>query len=248
MTLVFVHGNPECASIWDPLLAELGRDAVVALSPPGFGAPVPDGFGATSDDYLAWLVGELESIGGTVDLVGHDWGGGHVARVAATRPDLIRSYAVDLFGCIAPDYVWHDMAQIWQTPGDGEALVDAMMSAPIDDRVAGYVGVGMTPDVARACAEAGGDEMGRCILALYRSAVQPKMADWGRELVAAERRPALAIVATEDPYTGGKDRVLQSAARVDAQVALLDGLGHWWMLEDPARGAAALRDFVDQLA
>ena len=55
--LVLVHGNPETAAIWDPLRAELGRDDVVALSPPGFGAPVPDGFGATSDDYLAWLVG-----------------------------------------------------------------------------------------------------------------------------------------------------------------------------------------------
>ena len=43
--VVLVHGNPETAAIWDPLIAELGRDDVVALSPPGFGAPVPDGFG-----------------------------------------------------------------------------------------------------------------------------------------------------------------------------------------------------------
>jgi pimeloyl-ACP methyl ester carboxylesterase len=38
---VFVHGNPECDAIWDPLratLADRGIDDVVALSPPGFGA------------------------------------------------------------------------------------------------------------------------------------------------------------------------------------------------------------------
>ena len=44
--IVFVHGNPETAAIWDPLIAALGRDDVVALSPPGFGAPTPDGWAA----------------------------------------------------------------------------------------------------------------------------------------------------------------------------------------------------------
>ena len=46
MTAVFVHGNPETAAVWGPLLDELGRSDVVLLSPPGFGAPLPDGFGA----------------------------------------------------------------------------------------------------------------------------------------------------------------------------------------------------------
>ena len=57
---------------------------------------------ATSDDYLAWLVGELEAIDGPIDLVGHDWGGGHVQRLAATRPDLIRSWVTDIAGCRRP--------------------------------------------------------------------------------------------------------------------------------------------------
>ena len=123
MTVVFVHGNPETAAIWDPLLVELRRSDVAALSPPGFGAPVSAGFGATSDDYLTWLVGELRHIEGPIDLVGHDWGGGHVARVATTRPDLIRSWCIDIAGCFAPDYVWHDAAQGWQTPEVGEQMV-----------------------------------------------------------------------------------------------------------------------------
>ena len=40
MTVVFVHGSPETAELWDPLRAVLSRDAV-ALSLPGFGAPRP---------------------------------------------------------------------------------------------------------------------------------------------------------------------------------------------------------------
>ena len=47
MTVVLVHGNPVTDAIWNPLVDALGRDDVVRLSPPGFGAPLPDEFPAT---------------------------------------------------------------------------------------------------------------------------------------------------------------------------------------------------------
>ncbi|MEO5900571.1 MAG: alpha/beta fold hydrolase [Ilumatobacteraceae bacterium] len=252
MTIVLVHGNPETDAIWDPLRSALGRDDIVALSPPGFGAPVPDGFGATSDEYLAWLITELESLlasgQGPIDLVGHDWGGGHVQRLAATRPDLIRSWATDIAGTNDPEYVWHDMALLWQQPGVGEEVVAGMAASPQADLVAGFVALGMTEAAAASCATAaGGPDMGRCILALYRSAAQPKMTEWGKELEAAERRPGLVIIATDDHYTGGEGMARRSAARFGAQVALLADLGHWWMLQDPARGAEALNAFFATL-
>lgn len=249
MTIVLVHGNPETAAIWEPLIAALGREDVVALSPPGFGAPVPEGFAASSDDYLTWLVGELEARPdrAPIDLVGHDWGGGHVQRVAATRPDLIRSWVTDIAGCTDPEYVWHDMAQVWQTPGQGEEAVAGLATTPKDALVAAYVGLGMTEAAAQSCADAATTEMGRCILALYRSAAQPQMTRWGDELAAAERRPGLVVIATEDHFTGGPDRARAAAARFGADVAVLEGLGHWWMLQDPARGAEALSSFWSTL-
>ena len=42
MTVVFVHGVPEAPAIWDEMFAHMRRDDLVRLSPPGFGAPVPD--------------------------------------------------------------------------------------------------------------------------------------------------------------------------------------------------------------
>jgi pimeloyl-ACP methyl ester carboxylesterase len=105
----------------------------------------------------------------------------------------------------------------------------------------------MTEAAAQASAEAAGEEMGRCILALYRSAAQPAMTRWGEDLEAAERRPALVIIATEDPYTGGEVLARRSAQRFGADVAVLEGVGHWWMLQDPAAGAGALRAFFDTL-
>ncbi len=188
---VFVHGNPETAAIWGPLIEVLDLEDVIAVSPPGFGAQLPAGFGSTSDDYLAWLVNELEKMPQPVDLVGHDWGGGHVVRVAIERPDLIRSWVTDIAGCMAPDYVWHDMAQIWQTSGAGEEAVAAMLAGTMFDRAQMYESLGMTPEVALEVSRATNEEMGKSILALYRSAAQPAMAQLGARLGEASSRPGL---------------------------------------------------------
>ena len=250
MTIVFVHGNPETAEVWTPLLAELGRADVVTLSPPGYGAPVPEGFGATSDDYARWLVSELEAFNGPVDLVGHDWGGGHVVRAVAARPDLVNRWCIDIAGCYDPEYVWHDAAQIWQKEGEGEAFVAAMAAVPLEQRVAGFISSGMTPEAAHSCAEVARTQaLGRCTLALYRSAAQPKMTECGLEVLSSmSAGRSLVIIATGDHYTGGEVLAGRTAERWGSQVARLEGLGHWWMLQDPARGAAALSGFFGPVA
>ena len=241
--VVLVHGNPETAAIWGPLVSQLEGPRVTILSPPGFGAPVPEGFAATTDAYFEWLVGELEAIVEPIDLVGHDWGGGHVVRVAIERPDLVRSWAMDIAGCFAPDYVWHDIAQVWQTPDRGEEAIAAMIGMPVSQRAETLQAAGMRGPVAHQVAEAIDETMGRCILTLYRSASQPAMAHLGARLTTAAHRPGLVIVATEDPYTGGEHRARWAADRARAAVAVLPGLGHWWMLEDPSQGARSLEHF-----
>ena len=246
MTVVLVHGNPETTAIWDEMRTAMGRNDVVALSPPGFGAPVPKGFGATSDDYAAWLIDEIEKLPAPIDLVGHDWGGGHVMRVAMERPDLIRSWCIDIAGCFDPEYVWHDAAQAWQTPGVGEQAVAGMAGASLEARVAQFTSLGLGK-AAEAVAAAVNEDMARCILALYRSAAQPAMTEWGRDLPKAAARPGLVIIATEDHYTGGEVLARRSAVRAGARVAMLPGLGHWWMCQDPIAAARTLRDFFATL-
>jgi pimeloyl-ACP methyl ester carboxylesterase len=243
MTVVLVHGNPETDAIWDPLVDALGRTDVVRLSPPGFGSPLPDDFPATYVAYREWLEGELEGISEPIDLVGHDWGGGHVVNVVTHRPELVRSWASDVVGIFDPDYVWHDLAQVWQTAGDGEQLVDTMLGGTVEDRAARWAGLGIPSDIATSMAAAQGPEMGRAILLLYRSAAQPAIAEAGRALETAAAKPGLSILATEDTYVGSDAIRRRAAERAGARTEVLDGLGHWWMMEDPARGAAALTRF-----
>jgi pimeloyl-ACP methyl ester carboxylesterase len=85
--------------------------------------------------------------------------------------------------------------------------------------------------------------MGRAVLALYRSAAEPGTLGLGLDLERAAARPGLAILATADQAVGTEEQRRQAADRAGAQVVVLEGLGHWWMTEDPARGAAVLTDF-----
>ena len=68
---------------------------------------------------------------------------------------------------------------------------------------------------------------------------------WGEELPKAAVRPGLVIIATEDHFTGGEVLARRSAERAGAKVAVLERLGHWWMCQDPAGGAAVLREFLE---
>lgn len=246
MTVVLVHGNPETAAVWDPMVDELvaaGFDVPVRLSPPGFGAPVPPGWDATVGAYRDWLVTELEEFNAPVDLVGHDWGGGHVLNVAMTRPDLMRTWCSDVVGVFDPDYVWHDLAQVWQRPGAGEDAVAAMAAAPAAARAAGFVQRGMSEAVAARVALGFDSTMADCILKLYRSAAQPTLAKLGAGLEAAAASPGLSIQAADDHMVGTDEQRRRSAVRAGARIAVLNGLGHWWMTQDPRRGAAVLTDF-----
>ena len=168
-------------------------------------------------------------------------------RLVSARPELVRSWTTDIAGCFDPEYVWHDLARVWQTPGAGEAAIAQMVATPTEQRAQRFEGLGMSKDVAARVAAAVDDAMGRCILSLYRSAAQPKMAEWGADLTKARSRPGLVIIAGEDPYVGGEVLARRTAERAGAQVAMLEGLGHWWMCQDPKRGADAINSFLASL-
>jgi pimeloyl-ACP methyl ester carboxylesterase len=245
MPAVFVHGNPETAAIWAPMLAELEhiRTDVVCLSPPGFGSALPAGFGASRPEYRDWLIDELADFAEPVDLVGHDLGGGHVLNVVVSRPDLVRSWVSDVLGIYDPDYVWHELAQRWQTPGVGEADVAQRFGGTVEQRTATLIERGMGENVASQVAEGQNEDMGRAVLAIYRSAGRPGTAGGGLELERAAVRPGLAVLATADTVVGTEEQRRRTAARAGARIEVLDGLGHWWMSQDPARSASALAAF-----
>ncbi|HEX5614323.1 MAG TPA: alpha/beta hydrolase [Acidimicrobiia bacterium] len=235
MTALFVHGVPDTHRVWNRIRAELGRDDVVAVDLPGFGAPVPDGFDATKEAYAAWLTTEVERLAadGPVDLVGHDWGGNLVQRVASLRPELVRTVA--LGGCpVDEQYTWHEMAQLWQTPGVGEHVMDAMTP----EALSAFLTTEVDAEAAAEASAAVDDTMKRCILSLYRSAVTVG-AEWQPAVDAVGGRfPALVLWGRGDTYvtTAFSERLAQ---RLHAELVVFE-CGHWWPYREPAASAAAL--------
>ena len=243
--LVLVHGNPESAVVWGPLIGQLDRADAVVVSPPGFGVPAPRGFDPSPNAYRDWLASQLELFHAPVDLVGHDWGGIHVAALAMSRPDLIRSWASDALGVFAPDYVWHSLAQVWQQEGPGEASVQELWGGDFEQRLEVTSALGMTGRMAERVAAGMDPEMGSAVLGLLRSARQPAMAQAGRLLPAAAQRPGLALIAVDDvEQASGTPAQHEWAARQSgARMAHLTGVGHWWPEETPMPVAEALTDF-----
>lgn len=246
MTKVLVHGNPETSAVWRLLIASLadqGVDDVITVTPPGFGAPL-DGFDPVPGNYVAWLADQLSEIasasGEPIDLVGHDWGTGHVVGLVVSHPELVRSWAVDVLGLVHPDYVWHDAAQAWRTPDVGEEAIGVMSGLPKPDLTAVYVGLGLPDDIAADLAEAMGDDMATAILGLYRGAPESMMAELGRS-IATTTVPGLAINATGDPYVNAGLNAAM-AHTIGIEQLVLDGAGHWWMCshqDEAAEGLAA---------
>ena len=236
MPAVLVHGVPDTHRLWDRMRAHLTRRDVVAVSLPGFDAPVPAGFVPTKEAYVDWLVGEIARLRTPVDLVGHDWGSLLVQRVVSIRPDLVRTWACG-DGPVDAEYVWHDLAQQWQTPGVGEAVMEAMTEQALAE---GLPAAGVPPEIAREVARHVGATMKTCILGLYRSAVNVG-AEWQPD-VEKVARPALVLWSRDDPYVPPRfaERL---AARARGELVMFDGCGHWWPYERPAEAAAVLDRF-----
>lgn len=245
MPAVLVHGVPETPVVWEPLQSALARTDVVTPQAPGFGCARPEGFAATKEDYVEWLIGELEALQsqGPIDLVGHDWGGGWTVRVVSLRPDLVRSWVSDAAGIADISFEWHDVAKIWQTPDVGEQFFEQQRATDAADRGAVFEAFGVPKDETFRIANTD-DTMARCILDLYRSATSVGK-EWAPDFHAIPK-PGMVLVPSDDPFLNG-DTARAAARNAGAGVAELDGIGHWWMLQDPARAAQVLADFWSSL-
>ena len=236
MPAVLVHGNPDSSLLWERVKQHLsGDEEVLAVDLPGFAAPAPDGFPATKEAYVDWVIEQIEDVagrGGPVDLVGHDWGSLLVQRIASIRPDLLTSVTAG-GAAVDVDYPWHALAQVWQTPGDGERYMEEELT---DEFGIAHLIENGVPEVdanRNAWLVPGNKD---CILKLYRSAVNIG-AEWQPDLEKVTV-PSMVIWGREDPYVPliWAERL---AERMHGELVVLE-CGHWWPYERPAETAEAL--------
>jgi pimeloyl-ACP methyl ester carboxylesterase len=231
-TAILVHGMPTTSRLWDGVIEHLdGSRRIVALDLPGFAEPPPTGWIGTKENYVSWLLEQVEAISaadGPVHLVGHDWGCLLSCRVASLRPDLLRSFT---FGNGPIDEYWplHALWTVWNVPGGGERWMDELdVDAFADAMLSG----GMTEAMVRALTWR--HKWNRDItLTLYRSAVNVGR-EWGPDLPKIVV-PSMALWGQRDlivPIEMGR----RMAAKMGAEVVGLNA-SHFWPAELPAEAA-----------
>jgi pimeloyl-ACP methyl ester carboxylesterase len=240
--VVFVHGNPDAGSDWEPLMTRIADFAtVVAPDMPGFGgADMRADQDYTLAGYAAHLGGLIDQLGiERVHLVAHDFGGPFALTWAAAHTDRVASVTMINTGVLL-NYRWHRMAKLWRTPVLGELVMRAS-----NNRVANFVirhdNPGL-PDywVDRIAGHLLPRGTKRAVLRLYRSTRQRHM-DALIEPLRAANLDALVVFGDADVYI---QAVRQRRPFPRVRIEMLHGVGHWAWLEQPDRVAEFVVPFL----
>ncbi|HXZ65228.1 MAG TPA: alpha/beta hydrolase [Streptosporangiaceae bacterium] len=271
---LFVHGLGGSALNWTDLMGLLAEPvgatgagpaapplAGAALDLPGFGFSPPPGDGDYSLDARVAAVTSLIDKRGCapVHLIGNSLGGAICTRVAARRPDLVRT--LTLISPALPDLRPRPLPlriAVVALPGLGRWLLTRMKSIPPERRADTSI-AGLYLDPARLLPErraeaiaevARRDGLGYAVDALYGSA-RSLLTEYTRPGAMSLWADAARVTAPTLLLHGSHDRLVNPAmsgraARTfpDCRVVVLPRVGHVAMMERPAETVAEIREFL----
>jgi len=258
-----VHGMAGAASNWTDFMAELAPDFdCAAIDLPGYGSsPPPATMAGYSIGALATVVAKvIEHQGrGPVHLIGNSMGGLISVRLAATRPELVRS--LTLVSPALPDLLIRPSLASFPLLGlpiVGAWLLRRSDAAPAEARVRGVLEMvfhdptTVHPERLR---QAVADTLRRDQLEYARQTLvgaaraitieylRPERAvgnAW--RLAAAVTCPVLAIYGSHDRLVNAKMARRAARAFRDCRVIVLPCTGHVAQMEHPVRVAAEFRE------
>ena len=254
--VLLVHGFPESWWVFHKLMPLLaGEHRVFALDLRGFGdssVAGADHSSAVAANDLAALIEGLDV--GPVHLTGQDISGPTTFRVAASRPELVRSYTaietglsgfgLEMLADVTHGGAWH--IGVLAAPGIPEMLLAGHERAFLVDYA--IPSLNATPDaftdddineLVRAYARDGGF---RGAAGLYRSLLTE--ADEIRALAAEPlKMPVLAVGGGSGEFTLS---TFQQVA-MDVTPASIDGIGHYAAMEAPDRLSKAMLAFFREV-
>ncbi|GAB3487573.1 alpha/beta fold hydrolase [Nocardiopsis coralliicola] len=136
--ILYLHGLNGSSTNWTDLMGDLGRDyRGEAFDFPGFGkSPPPDDGDHTVDAAVAAAAGLIDRADAPVHLVGNSLGGSVAVRLAAERPELVRSLVLiaPALPDLRPRLVPYQMAGAL-VPGIGPAAYRRIQRRPAEVRV-----------------------------------------------------------------------------------------------------------------
>ena len=264
-----VHGMSGAATNWTDLMAELAPDfdcAAFDLPGSGFSPPPKSTAGYSVSALAGTVIRVIEALapsyGGQVHLVGNSMGGAVSVRVAARRPDLVKT--LTLISPAMPDLKVRRTVvhfPLLALPFVGERLVRQWaVRFPVENRVTGVFATCFS-DPSRLHP----DRFAAEVAALRRrdalSYDAASLVGAARTLVSETLRPPLFslwraaghVTAPSLVLFGRDDRLVHPrladrAARVfrNARVQVLPETGHLAQMERPGLVAALFREMVEE--
>jgi pimeloyl-ACP methyl ester carboxylesterase len=271
---VFVHGLGGSALNWTDLMAKLAEppansDAGVpgtllagdAIDLPGFGFSPPPADGDCSvNARVAAVISLIEARDdGPVHLIGNSLGGAISTRVAARRPDLVRT--LTLISPALPDLRPRPMPArlaVVATPGLGRWLLNRMLDMPPERRADTSI-AGLFADPSRLQPERRAEAIAEVIrrdglgysVDVLLASTRSLLAEYTRPGSGSLWHDAARVTAPTLLIHGSHDRLVMPTMAVRAartfpncRVVLLPRVGHVAMMERPATVAAEMREFL----
>jgi pimeloyl-ACP methyl ester carboxylesterase len=244
--VLLVHGYPESSYMWRHAMAALAGAGWHAIAPdlPGYGDSEPDPPG-TWERHVEALERFRSALGlDDVVLVVHDWGVMVGLRWACDHPGAARALVISDGGFFA-DRVWHDMANLMRTPGEGERMMEQMdrdafgaflrqASAAFDDEALDeYWKGGATLELRLRHLE------------LYRSGDFSKLEPY-EGCLAALGVPALVLWGALDRFASVRMASRFADELPDSELRVFDDAGHFVWEDEPSGTAAALVEFLER--
>ncbi|MBH0243396.1 alpha/beta hydrolase [Streptomyces cavourensis] len=260
---LFVHGLGGSSQNWSalmPLLADVVDPEAVDL--PGFGdSPPPDDGNYSVTGHARAVIRLLDSgERGPVHLFGNSLGGAVATRVAAVRPDLVRT--LTLISPALPEWRVQRSAAptaLLAVPGVAPLFARLTKDWTAEQRTRGVMAL-CYGDPARVSDEGFRNAVAEMERRLELPYFWDAMARSARGIVDAYTlggqqglwRQAERVLAPTQLVYGGRDRLVSyrmarraSAAFRDARLLTLPDAGHVAMMEYPETVAQAFRELLD---
>jgi pimeloyl-ACP methyl ester carboxylesterase len=252
-TLLLVHGMAGSSATWRAVLPQLERRyRVVAPDLPGHGDSAKPRGDYSLGAFAAWLRDLLRELDiERVTVIGQSLGGGVAMQFSYQHPDLCDRLVLIGSGGLGPDVNW--TLRLLAAPGS-EFLLPFVAPAAIrdvGDKVRGWL-------AAIGVQSVRGDEMWHA----YASLSDPQtrqaflrtlraVVDHRGQAVSALNRLYLNAGLPTQLIWGDSDGIIPVAhgyaaheAIPGSRLAVLDGVGHYPHLEDPAAVVRIIDDFV----
>lgn len=260
---LFVHGLGGSSQNWSalmPLLADVVAPGAVDL--PGFGdSPPPDDGNYSVTGHARAVIRLLDAGGrGPVHLFGNSLGGAVATRVAAVRPDLVRT--LTLVSPALPEWRVQRPAVptgLLAVPGVASLFARLTKDWTAEQRTRGVMAL-CYGDPARVSDEGFRNAVAEMERRLELPYFWDAMARSARGIVDAYTlggqhglwRQAERVLAPTQLVYGGRDQLVSyrmarraSAAFRDARLLTLPDAGHVAMMEYPEAVAQAFRELLD---